>query len=357
MPKLLCLMMPVCLALLLPATTFSQYILNGNATKESCNCYLLTHPVTFQSGSVWQQTKINLNSPFDFKFNVYLGCQDAEGADGIAFMLQPISTGLGAAGGGMGFSGVSPSIGILLDTWQNTEDNDPAFDHISIQANGVIQHGNDLAGPIPASATSDNIEDCAWHVLQIKWDPVSHKLSTYFDGVFRLESQVDLVSAVFKNDPMVYWGFSAATGGAFNVQKFCTALNPDFETGLTNDQLCYGAPVTFKDSSTSFTTIKNYFWDFGDGATSTLANPPAHSYSKPGIYTVKHSITAADGCESETYVRTITLGDKPTLSMHVYDTCKGLQPRMEIDAKADFGRINQWTWQVDGVFIFQPVNT
>lgn len=349
MTKLLCFFVLIGLAVLLPVTTFSQYILNGNANKESCNCYLLTQPVTNQSGSVWQQTKINLNDPFDFSFNVYLGCQDLTGADGIAFILQPISTSLGATGGGIGFDGVSPSIGILLDTWQNFEDNDPAFDHISIQANGVIGHGTDLAGPIPASASGDNIEDCAWHVFRIKWDPLSHTLSTYFDGIFRLSTQTDMVANVFKNDPMVYWGFSAATGGSYNVQRFCTALNPDFNSGLINDQICFGTPVTLHDSSTSFTTIKNYYWDFGDGSTSTLANPPAHTYAQPGIYEVKHSITAADGCESEEYKKKITIGDKPDVSFKAFDTCETLTPRMDINAKVAFGNIDQWKWEVDGV--------
>ena len=334
-----------------PAISFSQYILNGNATKESCNCYLLTNPQMWQGGSVWQTTKIDLNKPFDFAFNVYLGCLDATGADGIVFMLQPLSTSLGTGGGGLGFQGISPSIGISLDTWQNTENNDPSYDHISIQANGVIVHGNDLAGPIPASATSDNIEDCAWHVFRIKWDPATHTLSTYFDGVFRLSAQKDLITTIFNNDPMVYWGFSASTGGAFNTQKFCTALNPVYNTGLTNDAICFGTPVTFKDSSTSFAAIKSYSWDFGDGTTSILADPPPHSYAQPGIYEVKHTITALDNCVSDPIVKTIKIGDKPTVSFHAYDTCENIMPRLNLNANVNVGSIGQWQWEADGSFL------
>jgi hypothetical protein len=60
-------------------------------------------------------------------------------------MLQPISTSIGSTGEGMGFSGITPSIGISLDTWQNLNLNDPVYDHISIQANGNPAHGSDLA--------------------------------------------------------------------------------------------------------------------------------------------------------------------------------------------------------------------
>src|SRR4026207_1992459 len=91
----------------MPALSEAQYILNGNATQNTCNCYQLTQPAFQQNGSVWNSVKINLNIPFDFSFNVYLGCLDATGADGIVFMLQPISTSLGTGGGGMGFDGVS----------------------------------------------------------------------------------------------------------------------------------------------------------------------------------------------------------------------------------------------------------
>lgn len=51
-----------------PAACKSQYILNGDATQDSCNCYTLTQLINLQSGSVWQNTKINLNDSFDFTF-------------------------------------------------------------------------------------------------------------------------------------------------------------------------------------------------------------------------------------------------------------------------------------------------
>ena len=164
-------------------TARSQYILNGNATQNSCNCYTLTQPLNNQFGSVWNANKINLNNPFDFVFNVYLGCLDANGADGIVFILQPLSTSIGTGGGGMGFMGIAPSVGIALDTWQNTEYNDPVFDHLSIQVNGNIDHLYDIAPLVQASPTNPNIEDCQWHTFRIKWDPVTHLLQTYFDGV------------------------------------------------------------------------------------------------------------------------------------------------------------------------------
>ena len=300
--------------LLCPFAPSAQYILNGNATQNSCNCYTLTQPLNSQFGSVWNANKINLNTPFDFVFNVYLGCLDANGADGIVFILQPLSTSIGTSGGGMGFQGISPSVGIALDTWQNFEFNDPAFDHLSIQVNGDINHLDDIVPLVPASPVSDNIEDCQWHTFRIKWDPVTHLLQTYFDGSFRQQATIDMVATIFSNDPMVYWGFSGATGGAVNLQQFCTALNPDFSFSMANTLSCDSSSVTFTSTSQSFAPVATYFWDFGDGTTSTSANPPVHHYAAPNSYNIKLLISGLDGCVSDTLRRLINLPGQPVTS-------------------------------------------
>src|SRR5690606_21140740 len=122
--------------------------------------------------------------------------------------------------------------------------------------------------------TSNNVEDCQWHTLRITWDPASLEIETYFDGVKRLEVIVDLINTIFKDGSMVYWGFSGATGGAFNLQQFCTALNPNFTTGFPNNEVCPGNVIQFMDSSESFAPVTDYYWDFGNGSTSTLKTPP-----------------------------------------------------------------------------------
>jgi gliding motility-associated-like protein len=322
---------------------FSQYILNGSAEKNSCNCYTLTKTVEFQSGSVWNSNKINLTNSFDFWFNVYLGCSDL-GADGMVFILQPISTSIGSSGEGMGFNGVTPSIGIALDTYQNFNLNDPAYDHISIQANGVISHANDLAGPIPVSSTTDDVEDCQWHKLRISWDASGRWLRTYFDGVLRLEKQIDLVTTIFNNDPLVYWGFSGATGSRFNLQQFCTALNPVFSTSTPNNNVCEGQSVSFTNASESFAPITGYNWSFGDGSFSTDKVPSPHVYSKPGEYPVTLKIRGQDGCETDS-TKLVTVGSIPAADVKVYDTCLTKAPRIEFLSK-NLGV--SYSWAIDG---------
>jgi len=331
-----------------PLSSFSQYILNGSATQNSCNCYTLTTETNTTSGSVWNSNKINLNQSFDFWFNVFLGCKDSAGADGMVFMLQPISTSVGATGEGMGFEGITPSVGISLDTWQNTNRNDPPEDHINIQVNGIVTHGTDLAGPVPISPGNNNVEDCQWHVLRIAWDPATKWLRSWFDGSLRVEAQVDLVATVFNNDPMVYWGFTAATGGANNFHKFCTALNPGFSTNLPNNITCSNQPVIFSNTSVSFGPIQSYYWDFGDGTTSVLQNPPPKNYAQPGIYKVKMVVTGLDGCISDTLSRNVVIAVKPVAAFNVFDTCALKIPRLIDNSTSIVGVVNNWSWLING---------
>lgn len=333
------------------AQTDNPYHVNGSAFKESCNCYTLTRDDFFQSGSMWNINKISLSDPFDFKFNIFLGCADGDGADGIAFVLQPISTSIGSAGGGLGYQGVSPSIGILVDTWQNLEDADPIYDHIAIHKNGIIDHSptNDVAAPLPALAWGGNIEDCQWHTLRIKWDPATHFLSTQIDGVDRVSATIDLVADIFGGIPEVFWGFTSATGGSKNLQKVCTSLNPGF-TFPAGQTSCFPEPINFIDSSTSFGSIDKWYWDFGDGQTFDQSSPPPHTYAQPGVYEVKLAILGNNGCKSEDFVHTVVMGTKPEVDFsYPMPVCAETPVIFTDESQVQFGTVNTWNWLIDGV--------
>jgi len=57
----------------------------------------------------------------------------------------------------------------------------------------------------------------------------------------------------------------------------------------------YPLTVTFTDRSSG--DITGWHWDFGDGNSSTLTNP-AHTYSRPGTYTVNLTVTGPRGTRS-----------------------------------------------------------
>ena len=320
----------------------AQYTENGSAASTNCHCYVLTPNVLNESGSVWNNNKIDLRLNFDYQFNVFLGCTDAGGADGIVFALQPISTSVGSTGGGMGFQGITPSVGVTLDTYQNIEYNDPVYDHIDIQYDGNLTH---TGVPPRISATSDNVEDCIWHTLRVTWNATSKTYAAYFDGQLRISTVNDIVKNIFGGDPMVFWGFTGSTGGASNLQQFCTALNPAFNF-TTNQKRCIGDSITFYDSTISFAPLSKRYWDFGDGSPiDSIHINPVHTYIVAGDYTVLQTVIGIDGC-SEINKKTLRIGSIPVAAFGMNNACADSSVNFKDLSTEQVGTINQWNWNL-----------
>lgn len=82
-----------------------------------------------------------------------------------------------------------------------------------------------------------------------------------------------------------------------------TIVQPDLVTvtgsvvdfGIDSTWGCETLSVQFEDLTTPAGTVTTYLWDFGDGNTSTLANP-LHMYQDAGVYDVSLTITDIGGC-------------------------------------------------------------
>lgn len=318
--------------------TFSQsYEVNGNADSLSCNCYLLTPDLNTQGGSVWNVNQIDLGSSFDFIFDVFLGYNDS-GADGIAFVLQPVSTSIGSSGGGLGYQNIFPSVAIEIDTYQNGWD--PAADHIAIQANGDVDHGtgNNLAVPVAALTNSGNIEDGQNHLFRIRWDATTQTLEAYFDGTLRVSYAGNIVTNIFGNNPNVYWGFTGSTGGERNEQRFCLSIIPDFTTNPTT--VCEGEVIQITDNSYSgLGSIDSWTWDFGNGTASTDTNPSV-TYNTAGTYQILQTIVDQAGC-SDSNTTTVQVLPLPEVGFTAENICSG-NPVLFTDTTA--GSNSTWAW-------------
>lgn len=86
---------------------------------------------------------------------------------------------------------------------------------------------------------------------------------------------------------------------------------PSFSANFTADTVCTGDSTTFLNFSIGNPT--NYFWDFGDGNTSTNISP-SHLYDGSGKYLV--SLTTTSGCLSDTYIDSIYILDS-LFSIHL----------------------------------------
>ncbi len=293
--------------------TFSQnYTVLGNASSTGgCNCYRLTPDADNQAGAIFQNQTLNLNNSFDFSFNIFLGCNGANGADGIVFVLTSNPNGLGNAGEGMGYAGSNQpfSLAVEFDTWQNGGAGDPGYDHIGINSGGAYNHN--VAGAVPALTSQGNIDNCAWHTVRFVWDVNTSTFSVYFDGVLRQQIVIPgMINTYFGGNPIVNWGWSGATGGGSNDQQVCVVSTSNW-VAATNYQTC-NPTVQFSDISTSsLGSVQSWAWTFGDGGTSSLQNP-SHTYAGPGTYTVTLVITDISGC-TNTYSHPVIIN--PPIAM------------------------------------------
>jgi gliding motility-associated-like protein len=321
------------------------YTVYGSANRNSCNCFILTPAEKDQAGAVWSTNAIDLQRSFDLQFKVNLGCRGGDvGADGIAFVLQPTDTGLGKNAKDLGFKGINHSLGVTIDTYQNTDYGDPVYDHLAFQANGDVNHehlANNLAGPVQALENSPSIKDCNWHILEVKWDPSDSTLSAFMDGVYRLSMQKDIIHRLFFGISKVHWGLTGGTGGAFNEQQVCTVIqaNPYVDPA---QKFCENAPITFRDSSTNQVFMNHWYWNFGDGV-SSHAQDPSHLYTKPGNYLVKEAVQDAAGC-SDTNTTHVDIGSYPVAKFSAGSVCSGMPVSVTNQSTNTLGNINTWKW-------------
>ena len=233
----------------------NQFVLNGAASLSGTNEVTLTPAQGDLFGTMWSSKKILFDKDFTIESELYFGSNDG-GADGIAFVLQPLSSNAGGAGGGMGYFGIKPSLTIEFDTWYNSGSDPITNDHIAIIKNGLpynLSAHSEYISPIDVG----NIEDGLWHSAKFEWNASNKMLKLIFDGNIMFNINVDL-KVVFPDMNSVYWGFTSATGAANNLQKvklknYCVTF--DNTLVASNTDICIGTPVTLTaNSSTTQTT-------------------------------------------------------------------------------------------------------
>ena len=197
---------------------------------------VLNEPFLWEFGAAWSGSRFDLAESFCVEADVFLGDEDApqsEGADGIAFVLQPNDTAQGTAGGGLGYAGITPSFAVEYDTyWNPTEDSYSLRTGFELNDHmGLVLGGNadvHTAGSTTPTRVVD-LEDEQWRATQIRWDAdqrlLTVKLDQDADGIWDAEDtiynnvSVNLASTFASSNGLAYWGFTGSTGGLGNYQK------------------------------------------------------------------------------------------------------------------------------------------
>jgi len=117
----------------------------------------------------------------------------------------------------------------------------------------------------------------------------------------------------------------------------------DFSSDI--QYLCHASLVSFYDSSLGFSNPVSWFWDFGDGDTSTLQNP-THYYGVPGSYDVMLVVTNAEGCtDTMLKPRFITVDPGPVADFNMSDNDVCIPETVFFtDASVSDSTIISWEW-------------
>ncbi|RMG22149.1 MAG: PKD domain-containing protein, partial [Bacteroidetes bacterium] len=121
-----------------------------------------------------------------------------------------------------------------------------------------------------------------------------------------------------------------------------SSARPDFVADFPVN--CPLNPIQFENRSQG--NELSYFWDFGDGATSTLANP-THAYQSPDFYTVELSVS--DGiCDTSMLLDRYIHIEEPLISLGA-DLTQADCPPLAVNFTGEILSVhgfNQWVWDL-----------
>jgi hypothetical protein len=121
---------------------------------------------------------------------------------------------------------------------------------------------------------------------------------------------IDLSSEIGKTLTLTFIT-SDCGGGAHAGYAYFDAMFINSSIQIQNEK-CKGNNLEISCAATGVYKNETYLWNFGDGATSSVAKP-THTYEKEGVYLVSLTITNPDvavGCQTRTVQDTIVITKK-----------------------------------------------
>jgi len=152
------------------------------------------------------------------------------------------------------------------------------------------------------------------------------------NGTYTVSVKVITTADIKCDEPVIFEDYIVLEGErvTFNLNQTATCDVPD-DFVFTN--------------TTEIDPGSTFFWDFGNGQTSTDEGPHTITYTTEGVFAPSLTITSASGCES-TLERTISIG-APTITPTYPDTvCLGAEVLLSQTTIANF-----FTWDFAGAAI------
>lgn len=187
---------------------------------------------------------------------------------------------------------------------------------------------------VTADAYQSTTNGSNFYVAVLDQDATALKYATFMGGLTNASNHVDGGTSRFDKEGRIYHsvcgscgpgvtnGFTTTPGawstsaGGTNCNMACFKFELSIIEAVISDPepfVCLPDPVIFDNNSQNG---NSFFWDFGDGATSTEENP-THLYPGAGDYTVTLVVTDTNGCFTP---------DSITFDIHIGDFNGGVVP-------------------------------
>ncbi|MBS1911927.1 MAG: hypothetical protein JST22_08080 [Bacteroidetes bacterium] len=297
----------------------------GKAAVGPSNSLRISPSTANAVGAVWyderQLVGAGFVATFAFKISNPGGQTDgiANGGDGFAFVVQNESdSAIGYSGGSLGYEGITKSIAIEFDTWNDgfARNGDPNGNHVSINTRGVFPNSSDHGYSITSTIGVPNMTDGAVHNVVIQY--YNKVMSIYMDNCSQpiLEAAVDL-NALLKLDSSKAWlGFTAASLSAWENHDILNWRTASVGLNVPDTvNMCNGDSVELRVQSLTASCT----WNTG-------ARTPAIVAKTSGVYTV--NVLENLGCRQILYsrtvhVQTVDLPEPDVQASGPLDLCKG----------------------------------
>jgi len=182
----------------------------------------LTPAVGSSKGSLFNREYVVL--PADRSFSTYFvfkihggGGYPPGWGDGFVFTVQKKTNQPSGEGGSLGYADLAPSIAVKFDTWKNDEHDDPSDNHIAILKDGKISPALESHDVSKMAYDFKSGEHHVWidyngsnATLEIRLNKNSER-----PELAELSYPLPDTLANILGTELVYVGFTAATGGAF----------------------------------------------------------------------------------------------------------------------------------------------
>jgi hypothetical protein len=170
----------------------------------------LTDGGELEANAVWTSTRVNVqNFTSDFSF-----LESAATADGFTFTLQNFGdTAIGPLGGALGYAGITPSVAVKFDLYNNAGEGN---DSTGFYVNGAMP----TVPAVSMSASGVNLHSADLMHAHINYDGTTLTLvltDTVTGASFTNAGAINIPATLGANT--AYAGFTAGTGNSSAVQQ------------------------------------------------------------------------------------------------------------------------------------------